>query len=350
VANDDYGYLGSSSASAAVTGRRRLIPELGSETMTNKDSPEVVKFMIQLARLKDWIDDDPVGLPELASNDEAIAKLCDDLYHAASLLKRNEPRRRQLFAAPVDAKFLTAWRDYEERYESTVVQIFASDFIADLEEPATEPSNATKADFEWEWADDEARSQAGAIQEAIKFAQENADQDWRWDEDQEHFIRRLQDGVAAWDRLKEETGFDLSGVFRRRALIPFVLVPRQVAAKYGSDEKLSMLKNLQHAHDAFVYGATYAALGLMRSIMEAVLRDHYGAKGPELDARINNARGRLPPRVNAEALHRLRRLANAILHLNPEKDEGLPSMDEERLEKEIVSLLFVLRALIEGAK
>ena len=33
-----------------------------------------------------------------------------------------------------------------------------------------------------------------------------------------------------------------------------------------------------------------------------------------------------------------------------EKDEGLPSMNEVRLEKEIVSLLFVLRALIEGAK
>ena len=40
-----------------------------------------------------------------------------------------------------------------------------------------------------------------------------------------------------------------------------------------------MLTNLQQAHDAFVYGAHYAALALMRSIMEAVLRDHYGAEG-----------------------------------------------------------------------
>ncbi len=46
---------------------------------------------------------------------------------------------------------------------------------------------------------------------------------------------------------------------------------------------------------------------------------------------------------------RYAQLANAILH-DREKDEGLPTMDEVRLEKEIVRLLFVLRALIEGAK
>ena len=111
-----------------------------------------------------------------------------------------------------------------------------------------------------------------------------------------------------------------------------------------------MLKNLRQAHDAFVFGATYAALALMRSIMEAVLRDHYRAEGKDLSDRIYNARNRLPPSANAAALHRLRKLANAILHLDREKDEDLSSLDEVKLEKEIISLLFVLRALIEGVK
>lgn len=88
----------------------------------------------------------------------------------------------------------------------------------------------------------------------------------------------------------------------------------------------------------------------MRSIMEAVLRDHYDAEGRNLCERIRNARDRLPPRANEANLHRLRKLANAILHLDREKDEGLANIDEVRLEKEILSLLFVLRALIEGAK
>jgi hypothetical protein len=52
--------------------------------------------------------------------------------------------------------------------------------------------------------------------------------------------------------------------------------------------------------------------------------------------------------ANEGALHRVRKLANAILHLNPEKDEATPTIAEVR--QEIVSLLFALRALIEGAK
>ncbi len=205
-----------------------------------------------------------------------------------------------------------------------------------------------KLDRQWDTADDEASGQSRAIEEAIDFAGENAAQGWRWDETQQDFIERIEDGTAAWDRLKQETGFDLRGVFRRRALVPFVLVPRQVAEKQGSAEKLSMLRNLQQAHDAFVYGAHYAALAMMRSIMEAVLRDHYGAEGEDRKVRIGNARKPLPRGASGAALHRLRRLANAVLHLDREKDEGLPRMDNKRLEKEIVSLLFVLRALIEG--
>jgi hypothetical protein len=74
-----------------------------------------------------------------------------------------------------------------------------------------------------------------------------------------------------------------------------------------------------------------------------------GAEGKDLRERINHASRRLPSGASAAALHRLRKLANAVLHLDPEKDEGLPKIEPIPLEKEIVSLLFVLRALIEGA-
>lgn len=313
-----------------------------------KDSAEVVKFMSLFAKLKDWTDDDPASLADLAKDDEAIRTLCNDLSWAAHLLEMNERRRREIFATPVDPTFIGVWRDYEERYQSVVAGVWLSDLLPEL--GSVEPSNLPRADFQWESADDDAKEQADGIREAIDFAQFNADQDHRWDEDQQDFINRVQEGVAAWDRLKQSAGFDLRGVFRRRALVPFVLVPRKVAAKHGSAETISMLKNLQQAHDAFVFGATYAALALMRSIMEAVLRDHYKAEGKDLSERIRSARRRLPPGANEAALHRLRKLANAILHLDRDKDEGLPSMEEVKLEKEIVSLLFVLRALIEGAR
>jgi len=313
-----------------------------------KDSAQVVKFMTLFAKLKEWSDDAPEQLEASSAADASIKDLCNEVSGTAFFLKMNERRHRSLFAAPVDPGFLAAWRDYEERYETVVSGIGLADLWPEISNMT--PSRAPKADLEWECADDEAGAQAGAIAEAIEYARFNADQNDRWDESQDDFIQQIEDGVAAWDRLRQDTGFDLQGVFRRRALIPFVLVPRQVAAKLGSVERHSMLKNLQQAHEAFVFGATYAALALMRSILEAVLRDNYGAKGKDLSDRIRHTRGRLPRGASEAALHRLRKLANAVLHLDPEKDEGLPTMDEVKLEKEVVSLLFVLRALIEGGK
>lgn len=315
---------------------------------SGKDSAEVVRFMTLFARLKDWIDDDPMDLAALAQSDDSVRHLCDELSLAAYVLARRQRHRTELFAAPVDPKFIADWRQYEERYASKVAGIWLSRTY-----PEREPGDSSKLsalDLEWENADDEASEQASGIEEAISFAQISADQHERWEAEQEGWIMRIKEGVDAWTGLQYETGFDLRGVFRRRALIPFVLVPRHVAAKYGNSAKLSLFKNLKQAHDAFVFGATYGALALMRSILEVALRDHYKAEGGNLEERIRGVRTRLPPSANEASLHRLRKLANAILHQNSERHEGLLQMDDVQLEKEIVSLLFVLRTLIENAK
>ena len=312
----------------------------------NKDSAETVEFMILYTRLKDWCDDDPKELAGFAESDSSVRDLCNRLNLRAGLLRRDERRGRQLFTAPVDPQFLSAWRDYEDRYQTVLSRIWLSQVWP--EALSDESSHIPRIDLQWDLADEDGAQQAGGIYNAIEFAQFNADQDSRW-VDQPEFIEGIQEGIVAFSRLTDETGFDLRGVFRRRELIPFVLVPRGISAKYGSAEKLSLLTNLQQAHDAFIFGTTHAALALMRSVLEAVLRDHYGAYGTDLKQRIQNVSKRLPSGANAGALHRLRRLANAILHLDHEKDEGLLKLDDVQLEKEIVSLLFVLRALIEGA-
>ena len=106
---------------------------------------------------------------------------------------------------------------------------------------------------------------------------------------------------------------------------------------------------LQQAHDAYVYGVHYAALALMRSILEKVLRDHYGAKQGDLYERINQA---LRFWGQKEAMHRIRKLVNAILHWDDEKGERekeffLGTVEEQ--EKNMVLLLLSLRKLIEEA-
>ncbi len=312
-----------------------------------KDSAEVAEFMWLFATLKSYWDDAPEDLVDLARTDTSVRDICSKLFSAAHLLQMNERRRCELFAAPVDPRFVDAWRDYEKRFESVLSGI--SLYIV-LNEPIgdVEPSNTRLMDLKREIARYDGINQATGIEEAIEFARCNAEQEDRW-VDRPEYIEQIWDGIAAWERLTQDTEFDLKGVFRRRALVPFVLVPRHVAAKYGSAETPSMLKNLQQAHDAFVFGAPFAALALMRSTLEAVLRDRYGAAGKDLSERIRNAGPHLPPGANKQALHRLRKLANAILHPGLENDEAPPKINDEQLEEDIVSLLGVLRNLIEGA-
>jgi hypothetical protein len=103
-----------------------------------KDSAEVVKFLSLLARLKDCCDDDPKGLSDLAMKDEGVKGLCNQLSSTAFFLRMNERRRRELFAAPVDPKFLTAWRDFEERFEKPLADFLLAEIFPGLSdiEPA----------------------------------------------------------------------------------------------------------------------------------------------------------------------------------------------------------------------
>jgi hypothetical protein len=301
--------------------------------------------MTHFARLREYTDDDPEGLVAFAATDESVRKVCKDLAFAAHRLKMNERRARVLFASPVDPKFVAAWRDYMARFQTAVSHIWFMDILPGLETP--EDPVPPDAERDWRHADDDAEDQAAGIEEAIDLAQYKVANDP--ESLDANLVYRVEEGVAAWERLITDAGLDLRGTFRRRALVPFILVPRNVAAKHGPPDIDPMLINLRQAHDAFVFGASHAALGLMRSILEAVLRDHYRAEGKDLNERIRSARKRLPPGANEASLHRLRKLANSVLHLAPDPDGRPPLRDEMALEREVVSLLFVLRALIEDA-
>lgn len=277
-----------------------------------KESMEVVKFMTLFQRLRGWIDDEPAELERLANDDVSVLHLCNELFGAATFISMNERRRRQLFAAPVDPKFIAAWRDYEERYASPI----AGAFLLALGNERQKTEKRPPRDFLWETADEDAKGEAYGIENALDFAEDQATQDWR--DFPEGFREGIVDGIATWRRLKEESGFDLRGIFRRRELVPFVLIPRHVSKSHGDAEKLSLLTHLQQAHDAFVFGVPFAALALMRSILEVTLTKHYRAEGEDLNEKIAFCRD-LPPGASKWVLHDMRRLANDVLHFNNEQ-------------------------------
>jgi hypothetical protein len=209
-----------------------------------KDSTEVIEFMALFQELRDWIADDPNGLEQLAADDEALKRLCKSLGFTGTLLSMNE--------ALVDPKFIEAWRAYEARYASPIASIFLSDIGLDLGSSPIE--NKSRADLIWEAADDDAKDQANAIKGAIDFANDQATDDWR--DFPDGFRESIEEGTSAWNRLAKETGFDLRGIFRRRELVPFTLIPRHVSQHHGKAEKLSLLTHLQQAHDAFERSGT----------------------------------------------------------------------------------------------
>jgi hypothetical protein len=310
----------------------------------NKDATEVVAFRALFAQLREWIDDDPTDLAAVAARDESIYDLCQRLSSSGDVLRSRERATPSMFTAPVDPDFIREWRDFEARYESLVDEI-AWRWLFEQLNIENSTKTGSEADRRWTRADLAADDAAAGLEFALGFARDQVSQGDRFHED---FVSDVEDGLDEWERLKIEVGFDLRGVFRRRRLVPFTLVPRHVAAKYGEGGKASLLTNLRASHDAFVFGAPLAALAMMRSILEAVLRDHYGAPGDDLNDRINKARN-LPRVVPRQALHRLRRRANVVLHLDGDRAERLPELDAEGMEKEVVSLLVLLRSLIEEA-
>ena len=65
-------------------------------------------------------------MEKLAADDEVLKRLCNDLGFAATFFSINEKRKRRLLSAPVDPKFIAAWRAYDE---SKLVHALALDAL-----------------------------------------------------------------------------------------------------------------------------------------------------------------------------------------------------------------------------
>jgi hypothetical protein len=314
----------------------RVSTKLALDVTQNERCSETTKFVLLYRRLKDCSDDDPQYLPELMNTDDKIENLARTLLDVFNRLNFDLGNDRELFAAPTDSKFIAAWRDFEERF----LPVLCAANISPV-----------RAENNWALADFNGFISAGLIDQTIEMARSRAEGD-KSEIGFEFFT--VEEGVwwAAedWAGLQINIGFDPRGVFRRRRLIPFVFFPRHVAARCNQDNGLlSVYENLRQAHEAYIFGAPFAALAMMRSIMEVVLRDHYGASGESLSERISSVRSLLPKGAGEVKLHRLRKIANAILHLDADK-EALPLSGElSKMEMEIIWLLRALRALIEGA-
>lgn len=300
-----------------------------------KVHPFVAQFLTLYLDVRGTINDEPDEIERFANTDKPFKEICLRLRTSAQLLGEFEKHARRAFAAPVDPNFLTAWRDYQERYAVPIDAVYHCDFFKELDEifASIEPHQLimagpsrieSPAEKRWRKADDNAVDMADSLRAAFSFAEVETE---------------YEEAIGRLNALR----LDWRGIFRRRDLVPFVYIPRHVAQRHGETEKLSLYILLEEAQQAFIVGLSFACIALLTSIVETVLREHYGADGTSLEELIGDQALKLPRKASAFRLHELRKLRNKVLHSSG--DIQLPA----DIEQSVLAHLFVVTALIEGA-
>ncbi|MGJ0454482.1 MAG: hypothetical protein ACR65T_14815 [Methylocystis sp.] len=322
--------------------------------------------------------DDPSALKANVSDDEGLKKLCIDLHFAKFVIQTDERGHRKLFREPVDAKFIADWRDYEKRWDAILSDIAWDEICIGVDLPAV-PNTQAKDPFTllWQAADEDAREAVAGFDAAMEQA---ADSVAVGDFPEGH-PESIERAIFEFRQLRRKAGLNLRGILRRRGLVPVVLIPTHVAGRHGKqhgpqpDNKISLLLQLQQAQEAFVFGVPLAAISLMRALTELVLVYHYDFSAGDLADKIN----RLCDEKTKNPLHRLRKLANDILHYGDSPANGRESEFEQKrrqahlgtlatyaasltdgepsrievdlieTEKDLISYLLALRYLIEEA-
>jgi hypothetical protein len=328
-------------------------------------SAEVAMFLTNFAELENLCNNAPKDIINISSTNQSILELCEKLYSIVVAMREAELSAPYAFSFPSNPEFKKKWRIYEEDYEE---EIFWT-LLRSQKEYINVPTNCMNPNLRWLHAEVVSQNYSLPIHELFFVAASSPDT--IKEISQSHGILKNETTVSAaeaWDALTEQCGLDPILTLRRRQLLPFVIAPRRRDGDNVKTRKL--LKNLEDAQRAFVFGATLAAIVMMRSHMEAVLRDHYCTKGADLEQLIDNTTN-LPAGITTDKLHEIRLIANKLAHNGSEKpiykqkpvdiwvqriSDSLYSSSSspgknnmQWLEMEIVHLLRVLRRLIEEA-
>lgn len=324
-------------------------------------------FVSSYRKLIEWSDDDPITLVADSQIDESLEELCVSVFNSANIAATSLNKVDGIPTA--DQKFVRALRDYESRFEKYVLEVWLisssrkfTEILAisefelggmthDLARRALQMNelmrdmansfvvNKTNAyrNFGVEAAED--------IQSEIKYCNElilkNGGLLNKIDGSR---MSQLSAIPALFQRL-EMAGIDVSGIFRRVAFTPQVIVPTHVSKKAHNQEKVALYEYVSQAQKAFVAGSYAGAVALLRALIEHILTDYYGSGEGDLVSQINDAKG-LP--ISKSSLQEIRKFANGMLHFSHLiNTEGFFLSDTDA-EIKISSMFEAVSKLIEG--
>jgi hypothetical protein len=314
----------------------------------------VANFLEQYARLKNISEGNPENLYQLTKNNESLLRLCSSIYQIAVEIRKHEISHKEIFSSPTNPNFIKAWREWGYKFEKVVLELVFQDnrseeFI-DISFGVLDQYGISR----WDTANLSGWQMVLSLNEFFSLSVQSIDspkhRGGSLPSDEHDKVEVTIAAFEAWNTLTESIGVNPHVNARRRLLMPFFLVPREVSNKISLSYKSNLLIILDDAQKAFIFGANNAAIALLRSVMEGILRDYYGAEGQRVDELIYSVSEKLPSNINAIKLNYLRKFANAILHNADRGVDPWAGKSEKEIEEHIVSMFEMIRSLIEGVR
>jgi hypothetical protein len=334
----------------------------------SKKVSELGAFVSTFRKLKEWTDECPERIIEFAERDGSIGSLCFDMMNCYLDLALSIDKSGIVIRDGVDVTFIRNMREFEKLYKFSVEKasfnylktwgkIFGldrDDGFKDLWKQANfiinGMDNISSKCNEDQWLF--FHKSGKELQQRI-ITQLTAANNWL--KGNEIKTPYKSDGsplgVTAIDDLLwliDDFHLDIGTAFRRKSLLPDIYIPAHVSDRFHNQEKAALYDYLEQASKAFIFGSAAGSIALLRSVVELVLSEHYRSSGRELSELIDNAQG-LPKNASASQLHRLRKMANAILHVPIPRGPGTDEIEERRSELDTLALINLVRELIEGA-
>lgn len=287
------------------------------------------EFLALFMTLKRRCGNDPNRILELCRNDNAIQRLCHEIWTLAYHIDNHLKKRLKAYIQPVNSQFIKEWRRYKAHGWASALDT-TWQLLIDLDLDPEPSHKRTEGDFQseqpqqqwveefnpvWDDAGEELLRLRHIVEsdlDAVRYIEDGKE----YFEDAEFSTACLK-GLGAWDHFTGIIGFDPIGVSRRWKSLEPILIPQHVAHRHGTKEKESLYTLLDDAIRAYVFGSFRAANTLARAILELVIRDHYLQRQTgtreKLVSLLEEAKCVFPDRPWG-LLDGLKREADAILH------------------------------------
>lgn len=303
----------------------------------------VERFLSLQGQILECCDDRTELVEATARQDLEFRSLCIKFSLIVMKLDQENRNSKDGMIKPVSDNFIRQWRFYEKHLRAPISNIAFLDLIDAIDTIEDGSPSISEREKDWRFAEDQANEDVKSIKRTLRYFKDMDD-----DED-------ISEGISTIEKLVVSDNIDIQGFLRRSELVPSLLIPHRVS-RSAAGEGFALYDLWADARRAFLFGAPLAALALVRAILEKMLRKFYKAKGESLAELITSFSPALNPSEGDE-LHRIRIIANAILHTEGKyreltefqlaRERKITERAASDPERETIQLLEAARNLIE---